>query len=61
MCPYLLEICTYAYLHMFTDKTDRIYRNCFKIAWEKDAGSSDIEEIKLDTYKFKTEQWMYKG
>lgn len=55
MCPYLLEICTYAYLHIFTDKTIMIYRNCFKITWEKGTESSDIEEIKLDMYKLETE------
>lgn len=39
MCPYLLEIYTYAYMDMFIDESDMMYRICFKIVWRKVEGA----------------------
>ena len=36
-----------AYIHVFTDKVGKIYRNCSKIVWEKCPGNTDIHDIKL--------------
>lgn len=48
MCPYLLEIHIYAYINIFINKSDIMYRNCFKIVWRK--VEFGIGEIKLATY-----------
>lgn len=49
MCPYLLEIYTYAYIDIFINKSDDV-QELFQNSLEKGTESFGIGEIKLATY-----------